>query len=75
MRSEVELYNALVELRRRLNDVIETFELVRSGIMGGQALAEVWTDYLLEEGKINMEIYAYAFKKMKGGLGDGGDPV
>jgi len=66
MRSEVELYNALIELRRKLDNVIETFKLVRDGIMTGQGLAEAWTDFFFFFGKINMEIYAYAFRKARG---------
>ena len=63
MRSEQELYEALLEVRRKLNNVIETFELFRAGIMTGDALSDAWTDFNIAAGKINAEMYGYAYWK------------
>ncbi len=63
--SEEELYEALLDVKRKLNNVIETFELFRAGMMTGVALSDAWTDFNIAAGKINAEMYGYAYWKEK----------
>ena len=65
IRSEEEMYKALLDVRRKLDNVIETFELFRAGIMTAEALSDAWTDFNLAAGSINAEMYGYAYWKEK----------
>ncbi|BAD84769.1 hypothetical protein TK0580 [Thermococcus kodakarensis KOD1] len=60
--NEEELYTELLRLRGMLNDVIDLFEMSRDGYVARSLIAEAWTDFNIQAGKINTKMYAYAYQ-------------